>query len=273
MRMKKALSVAVSMLMLCSLVLIANVGTIKAYESGYEIAEAYTTTPVTLNGHWDTGEWEDSWINWLDYSPNHERFCYKASSALNYAPEILMDSSDNTTDAGDIWQICFDGSPVDGTTAPEASDNKIEITGHTTLKVYVGNGTGWVEMGTSSVTWADSLTTSAAPLDFEHYCVEIIVDKASLNTIWGGSAPPIGFRVAMYDANSSTWLAWPPASDPDVPDSWGLIATGNATIPESWSFISVVLLSSVAVAVSFYFLRKRPKTESQRVGKINYTSY
>jgi hypothetical protein len=271
--MKRVLSIGFAILMLCCL-LLANTGIIQAIDENYQVGEAYTTVAVTLDGNWATGEWEDSWIEWLNYSSNGERFCYKASSALNYAPEFLIDSADTTDDAGDIWQICFDGS-VDGTTAPEASDNKIEITGHTTLKVYVGNGTGWVEMSASSVTWADSLTVHDVPLDFEHYCAEIIVDKATLNTIWGGSAPPIGLRVAMYDANTSTWLAWPPASDPDVPDSWGQITGGAETIPESFTFAVVVLLSSVAVAVGFYFARKRPKTKNYipgKTGEINYTS-
>jgi hypothetical protein len=270
--MKRVLTIAFSILMLCCLLLV-NTGIIQASEPGYEVAEAYNTAPVTLDGNWATGEWEDSWIEWLNYSANGERFCYKASGAIGYAPEILIDSADNTTDAGDIWQICFDGG-VDGTTAPEDSDNKIEIIGHTTLKVYVGNGTGWVETSTSSVTWFDSLTIHAAPLDFEHWCVEIIVDKASLNA-WGANPPPIGFRVAMYDATNATWLAWPPASDPDIPDSWGQIVGGAETIPESLSLGAVVLLSSVAVAVGFYFVRKRPKTKnysSAKTGEINYTS-
>ena len=261
--MKRVLTTSFLILMLCCL-LLGNITRVQASEPGYEVEEAYTTEPVTLDGSWATGEWEDSWIEWLNYSANGERFCYKASDALNYAPEILIDSADTTDDAGDIWQICFDGGPVDGTTAPEASDNKIEITGHTTLKVYVGNGTGWEEMDNSAVTWADSLTIHDIPLDFEHWCAEIIVDKATINPSpgWGGNPPPIGFRVAMYDETTASWLAWPPDSDPDVPDTWGQITGGNPTIPESLSFGVVVLLSSVAVAVVFYLVRKRPKTKS-----------
>lgn len=258
--MKRVVTISFLILMLCCL-LVGNVTMIQASEPGYEVSEAYDTATVTANGNWASGEWEDSWIEWLNYSANGERFCYKADDDIGYAPEILIDSADTTDDAGDIWQICFDGDPVNGITAPEASDNKIEITGHTTLKVYVGNGTGWEEMDNSAVTWADSLTIHDTPLDFEHWCVEIIVDKASLSTVWGGNPPPIGFRVAMYDATNATWLAWPPASDPDVPDTWGQITGGNPSIPESWSFIGVVLLSTVAVAIVFYLVRKRPKSE------------
>jgi hypothetical protein len=255
--MKRVFTIAFAILMLCSLILVANVGIIKASEPGYEVSEAYDTSPVTLDGKWATGEWEDSWIEWLNYSANGERFCYKASSALSYAPEILIDSADTTNDTGDIWQICI-GVP-DGA-APLSSQNKIEIVGHKNLTVYAGNGSGWNEIQTSSVTWADSMTIHAVPLNYEHWCLEIIIDKSTLNAAWNG-APPIGLRVAMYDATNATWLAWPPASDPDVPDSWGLITGGSSTIPESLSFGVVVLLSSAAVAVGFYFTRKRPKTK------------
>ncbi len=170
---------------------------------------------------------------------------------------------------GDIWQICIG---VPNGAAPLSSQNKIEIVGHQNLTVYEGNGSGWDEIQTSSVKWADSMTIHDVPLDYEHWCLEIIIDKSTLNAAWNG-APPIGLRVAMYDATNATWLAWPPASDPDVPDSWGQITGGAATIPDSLSFGVVVLLSSAAVAVGFYFKRKRPKTQSycsRKKGKVNY---
>ena len=269
--MKRVLAVGFSILTLCCL-LLANTAMVQASEPGYEVSEAYETTPVTLDGNWATGEWEDSWIEWLDYSANGERFCYKASAALNYIPEILIDSSDTTDDAGDIWQICI-GVPGEDVT-PQAGQNKIEIVGHENLTVYEGDGSGWVEIDNSSVTWADNMTIHDVPLDYEHWCVEIIIDKTAIGSAAWNAAPPVGLRVAMYDATNATWLAWPPASDPDVPDSWGQIIGGAATIPESLSFGVAVLLSSVAVAVSFYCLRKRSRTESyssEKTGKINYT--
>jgi hypothetical protein len=102
-----------------------------------------------------------------------------------------------------------------------------------------------------------------------------MIDKTMIGSVAWNSAPPFGCRVAMYDADTSTWLAWPPASDPDIPDSWGQISGGQATVPESFTFGVVVLLSSVAVAVGFYFARKRPKTKnyiSGKAGEMNYTS-
>jgi hypothetical protein len=253
-RMKKEIRSAFSMLII-GCILLGTGAIVKASEPGYVVMEAYDTAPVTLDGNWATGEWEDSWIEWLNYSTNGERFCYKASSALEYGPEILIDSSDNTTDAGDIWQVCI--GVVDGA-APTSGQNKIEIVGHETLTVYAGDGEDWVVVDDSPVTWADNMTIHDAPLDYEHYCVEMIIDKATLNSAWN-AAPPIGLRVAMYDESNDTWLAWPPESDPDVPDTWGEIQGGAASIPDSWSLISVVLLSSVAVAVAVHSMRKRTK--------------
>ena len=53
----------------------------------------------------------------------------------------------------------------------------------------------------------------------------------------------------------------------DVPDDWELETGVYATIPEALTIVAVVLLSSVAVAVSFYCLRKRSKTESYSSAK------
>ena len=257
--MKRAMSVAFLMLPLCSLLFVANVGTTMASEPGYEVSEAYTTAPVTPDGNWATGEWEDSWIEYMDASATDERFCYKAdgNSGL-YSPELLIDSADTTNDTGDIWQICI-GIP-DGGNFPLEGQNKIEIVGHETLTVYEGDGAGWVVADSSPVTWADNITIHDVPFDYEHWCLEMIIDKTAMAGGAYNAAPPIGLRVAMYDETEDLWVAWPPQSDADSPGGWGLITGGEASIPDSLSFISVVLLSSVAVAAAVYSVRKRPKT-------------
>jgi hypothetical protein len=188
----------------------------------------------------------------------------------------LLDFSDNTTDADDIWQLCIDG-PVSGGTAPQTDHWKIEIQGHTTLKMYSGTGTGWVENASapiSSIRWNNSLTATGGVFNYPHWILEIQVNKGGLGA-WGANPPPEAFRIAMFDASNASqgWIAWPPTSA-DVPDDWGLIGSYGSTIPESLSFGVVVLLSSVAVAVGFHWLRKRPKTErssSAKTGEINYT--
>lgn len=258
--------------MLCSLLLL-NMEKVNAHEPGYVISEAYEAGGVTLDGEWGAGEWEGAgWIEYLD--PYDARFAYKMDATSgDYLMSWLMEFADDTDNATDMWQICIDGADDEGT-APNANDVKIEIEGHTTLTVYVGDGQGWTELQTTAVTWAESLTTTSdwLPYNETHYVVEVKVDKAQLGT-WGGSPPPHGMRVAMYDASNETqgWIEWPP-TDPDVPETWGLIDEGVPTVPESFGIAVVVLLSSAAIAVSLYFLRKRPQNDvcSQvRVKNVN----
>ena len=245
--------------MLCCL-LVGNLVMVQAAEPGYLIQEANVTAPVTLDGNWEELEWEEGWLEWMDPGVSYARFCYKADRLNDYAVEILVDSIDTTDDAGDIWQICI-GVPLGGD-APQVGHNKIEIVGHETLTVYEGDGVEWVQIGSLAVTWADSLATdNPAPCDYEHWCVEMIIDKTSIGSAAWNGAPPFDLRVAMYDETEDTWKAWPPQSDPDVPEGWGQVGENyGASIPESLSFGVVALLSSVAVAVVFYSVRKRPKT-------------
>ena len=269
--MKRALVVAFCILTLCSLLLV-NVGTTMASEPGYTLTEAYTVSPVTVDGKWTSpAEWSDAYI--LPIYGKNARWAYKMdTNAGPYLMSFLVEFPDTTTDAGDRWQICIDGS-ADGGTAPNSNDNKIEIQGHTTLKVYVGNGTGWDPLTTTAVTWKDNVTTS--PTDpANHYVLEVQADKSALGT-WGANPPPHGVYVAMYDASNQSqgWVAWPPTSA-DNPSRWGLIADYTGTIPEGFSLGVVVLLSSVAVMVGVFFFRKRSRTEShslEKTGKINYT--
>ena len=263
--MKRVLTVAFSILFLCCLLLL-NMGMAQASQPGYEITEAYQTVPITIDGNWEHGEWEDSWIEYMDNSTAHERFCYKADP-VHDAPEFLIDSADTTNDPGDIWQICI-GVPVDAGGVPQSGQNKIEIVGHTNLTVYQGNGVGWskIEGLETTVVWANALTIEDVPFNYTHWCLEMQIDKDTLNSEWS-SGPPIGLRVAFYDESKDLWVTWPPQSDPDIPGGWGQITGGADSIPESLSLGVVVVTSSVAVAVSFFCLRKRPKTESYSSGK------
>ena len=255
--MKKS-TIGFTLLMLCGL-LVGNIALVQGQAEGYSITEANAGVPITADGNWDTDEWEDGWIEWMDPEVSYTRFAFKADSGNAYAPEFFLDFDDNTDDAADLWQICI-GVPIWGD-APEAGHNKIEILGHETLTVYEGDGTDWVELeGEDAVTWADSLTTTPAPMDYEHWFCEIIIDKTSIGSAAWNGAPPFALRVAMYDASNQSWVMWPPESDPDVPEGWGQVYDYSGSIPEGLSFGIIALLSSVAVAVVFYSTRKRPKT-------------
>jgi hypothetical protein len=141
--MKKVLSVAFCTLVLCSLLLIVNIGRVLATEAGYSvIMENYAGTAITLDGKWtSTSEWADAW-NEQQFPAANARFMYKMVASDVYQMTWLVEFRDTTNDANDKWVICIDGNQ-DGGTAPQSDDVKMEITGHTTLQVYVGNGTGW----------------------------------------------------------------------------------------------------------------------------------
>ena len=267
--MKRVLSIVFSVLMLCCLLL---VGIAKAGNMAYAIVEYWAQVTPTIDGQWSPDN------EWTDGPPikisDNANYTYKMDTSLgsgSYMIQIIIEFyNDTTNDADDFWQICFDQSNAGGT-APTTACFKIDINGHTNLTFYQGNGGGWDDITAGGeITWANSI--SASPTNStSHYILELQFNKeAGLITI---PAPANGIRIAVYDASnpSAGVEAWPPASSADVPDEYGVIATYSSEpyIPEVFSIGVVVLLSSVAVAVSFCFLRNRSKTESQRMGIIN----
>ena len=253
--MKKIVSVAFSVLMLCSLLLL---GIASAGNPAYSMTCYTNTVFVTINGQWATDEWiQGQPVN----MSNNARFTHATRTTgigMDFMIEVF---DDNTDDVGDLWQICID-SDNSGGAAPDTDDYMFEIQGHTTLNTYKGNGTGWVPITPDfqEVTWADSITATpwnAAP----HWMFELRDSDKMQDEIVVGD-PPNGLRVAAYDASTNTTSSWAPDSDPDVPSTWGVITNIDPTpyIPEGFSIVFLVLLSSVAVVVSFYFMRKRPKT-------------
>jgi hypothetical protein len=250
--------------MLCSSLLI---GIAIAGEPGYTLMEAYQTNAVTLDGKWTSGtEWSDAFILPMVGTTLGANgiWAYKMVSGDAYLMSFLIESPDNTNDAGDRWTICIDGSN-DGGSAPKADDTKIEIVGHTTLLMYAGNGTGWSLRSNTAVTWKDSLATSTYN-SANHYILEVQVNKATLGE-WGANPPPHGVFVSMYDASNAGagTVAWPPTSA-DNPGRWGVIATYDTAVPEGFTIAFIAVLSTIAVIgalalrrskTSTYFLRSR----------------
>jgi hypothetical protein len=257
--MRKFSSIALCTLTLCILLLAVNIGTVLASQAGYNVTEVYGGGAITLDGKWGSGEWPTDGA-WIDnrFNVSNARFAYKMDSSTGaYLMSWLLEWHDTTNDAGDIWIICIDGS-ADGGTAPQADDVKIQITGHQSLSVFAGTGTAW---GANSSTlaavvkWKDSLTTSTYDA-VNHWVVEVQADKGSLGA-WGANPPPEGIYEAMYDASTNQWTSWPPAQSPNVPNNWGLIATYDTTVPEGLTVGVLVLLSSAAVLLGSFFVRKR----------------
>jgi hypothetical protein len=250
--MKRIQSIAICMLVLCSLFVLVNLGTIMASEPTYTFTEYYGGTAVTADGKYTSA---DEWLDTTTQSiaPN-VHWAYKMDIS-DYSMTWIIEFADKTNDAGDRWQICIDGS-VDGGTAPNDNDIKIEIEGHTTLKGYIGTGTAWAPT-TVVASFADSIATSAhdpAP----HYIVEIKFSKSQWG--WGANPPPHGVRIACYDASNAAqgWVQWPPTTDTN-PSRWGLMETyAAAPAPEGLTIGFMVLLSSIAVVVGTRYFRKRP---------------
>lgn len=256
--------------LLSSLVLILAVNV--SADTAFTHIDYSTTAAPTIDGQYVGGtEWSSSGSEifgtngiWRD-----QWMMAGTSSANEY---MLIETSDATNDAGDYWELCFDGN-ADGGAAPQADDYKVRITGHgatATVQWYKGTGTAWATTtapATASFTSVESLSTSPK-ITAAHYILEIAINKGAtdlpLSIYWG-------LRVAYNDAatGGSGLQAWPPApATADSPTSWGYIdyqmnANPNPdpdVVPESLSIALVLVLSSVAIISGTVLLRKHPKT-------------
>jgi hypothetical protein len=197
----------------------------------------------------------------------HTRAILLRTTSLNFSPTTLP------------MQVTTSKYALTATQTPQTNDFRIDYVGHNAsasgVTVYQGNGAGWAEF--TGWTWPDSIfvndTISASPLNSTpHRIVELSMDRDLFDTSTATPAYAPWTRVAVYDENNSTVIAWPP-TEQYVPDDWGLETGVYESIPEALTVGVVVLLSSVAVVVSFYCLRKRSKTEghsSVKTGEITY---
>jgi hypothetical protein len=254
--LKKTSSIAICILLLCSSLLIVSAGTVLASEAGYTYSEYYMGAAVTADGKWtDADEWHDVPAAYIPTSGAHVGVWEYKMDTTDYTMSWLIEFADSTNDAGDRFEICVDGGN-DGGAAPNANDVKIVIEGHTTMKTYIGSGTGWTASSWTA-TFANTLTTS--PHDpATHWVCEIKFSKSQWD--WGANPPPHGIRIAMYDASKDAqgWVAWPPqAVSLDNPARWGSIPDYMAApAPEGLTIGLMLALSSVAVVVSARYFRK-----------------
>jgi hypothetical protein len=260
--MKRSLLVAFSVIVFCGIFLPTTL--VNAYYEGYETTNYLAIEEPVEDGTWTTdNEWDDAMTppNLPDTFHWREKWTYPDDIYEHFLIEFFTDDTD---DAGDYFQICIDHL-ADGGSAPQSDDIRIDWVGHNVsgLTLYQGNGTGWVEF--TGYTWdadifaAESLSSS--PLNSDpHWIIELWMDRSAphFDVEGAGYAPCI--RFAAYDESTDTIVAWPPTSQ-DVPDDWGLEIGVMENIPESLTFVTAVLLSSVAVVVSCHFLRRRSKTE------------
>ncbi|HDQ05393.1 MAG TPA: hypothetical protein ENN36_01555 [Candidatus Bathyarchaeota archaeon] len=258
--MKRILLVVLSVIILCSLSL--PVALVNAYYEGYATTNYQAIEEPVADGKWTTdNEWTDAMIppNLPENFHWRQKWTWPGNIIEHFLIEFFIDDTD---DAGDYFQLCIDHQ-ANGGDAPQADDLKIEWVGHEELTIYQGDGTGWVEF--TDYTWETDIyivdSIDSSPLDSNpHWIIELWMDRSApyFDVSGAGYAPWI--RLAVYDESTDTLAAWPPTS-PDVPDDWGLETGTTESIPESLTFVTAALLSSVAIVVSCYLLRRRPKTE------------
>jgi hypothetical protein len=264
-KMKRALFAAFCILALCSLLLVNTRAVKAATASGYTRTDWYLQVTKTIDGNWTTtDEWTDGEPTVINGNVTF-RSVWEMPSDV-YTNFIIEFFTDNTTDAGDYWEMCFDFNNVGGANLGGSGRYyRVYIEGHNNLTVYQGSTSGWTELPSAKSDIIRANSISASPNSSKpHWILEMnILKSAGTNMI----DSTFGVRVAAYDANTSTLVSWPPGAARDVPDQWGTQTYQYAAFPETLTITAVVLLSSVAVVVSFHFLRKRPKTESYSSGK------
>jgi hypothetical protein len=254
----------IAVIVLCSLLLITTVGTVMAGNDEYSVIE-YWATEVTYDGVWTT---DMEWVGGPQTPISEDAiFTYMLSVSSDYSvmmSEFLVENFvDTTDDAGDYVQICIDPSNGGGST-PQTGYGRIDIIGHTDIVCYVGDGTEWTEIAVDDdIVWAASISESYLE-STPHLILELGFDK-QLNTMLL-TQPPNGLRIAAYDESTDTLAAWPPESDVDNPDSWGVIPAeysstpySDQPIPEGLTFGVMAALSSIALIAGTQYLRKRSK--------------
>jgi hypothetical protein len=251
---------ALSLLILCSLLSLVAVGPIMAGNDDYSITEYWTQVAPTFDGEWTSDdEWTDGQHVQISDNAN---FTYTADIMLtaSMGSQFLIEIfDDDTDDPEDYWQICVDPSNGGGN-APGVGYGRIDIIGHTDVVCYEGDGTVWTEIPLESdIIWANAISDSPNE-PTPHWILELQFTKTE-----GAiqlAEPPNGLRIAVYDESSEDGeLAWPPDSDVDDPDTWGMIPTYSMEpIPEGLNFTVMVFLSSMSLLVGSLYLRKRSKT-------------
>jgi hypothetical protein len=261
----------IATLCLLSLLAMALAGKAVAYNASYTHTDYQGTTAPTVDGKYTTlTEYSEAAAIGFGTDAVYRAFWITGTPVKEY---MIVETMDNTTDAGDYYVICYDSS-ADGGTAPQTDDFKIVITGHgnsATQQWFRGNGTGWSSVtppATAVFDFKESLATSPTSTT-PHYMVEMVVDKQDTAT-FGISIIGINYamRVSYNDTHTGTGTvqAWPPspASD-DIPDGWGYMPAdiSGGTVPESFSIVIIVALSSIAIVAGSVLLRKHTKIAKQ----------
>jgi len=253
--MKKEIIIAFIILALFALTF---TGSATAFNTAYSHMSYPLSNAVTNDGKWtSTTEWTDGLpTNFGVNAAFRDKYAVVSSdSGFAVNQYIMIETWDNTNNAGDYAQVCIDGDGLSGS-APQTDDYMINITGHTTATWFKGTGSGWATTAApASFAWSNS-SSSSPTTSANHYVYEINFDKMEI----GAGIEP-GMRIAVNDAAVGGYglQVWPPATTADVPSAWGDIPYSADPIPESLNLGLIVALTSVAVIAGSVIFQKRSK--------------
>ncbi len=260
--MRKAVWVAFVVALMCSLFL-ASVKAQTATQTIFSLQNA-----VTLDGKWtNNSEWDDAGTANIVgtggvsgiFRDKYEIIGTFGGSDFDVIDWYLIEFfTDKTNDAGDYVRLCYDGDQSGGTT-PQSGDIMVQISGHSTVQTFLGNGTGWAAGSIVNLRYNQSLSVSKLNGTNPHWTTEIAYDKYN-----NGGGISTNIMIALYDASNvaAGIQTWPPGANANSPSTWGVNdASGLSTIPEGLGIGSLTMLASVAVLIGFFCLRNMPKTK------------
>jgi hypothetical protein len=260
-QMKRSVLVVLSILVVSMLALPTVM--VSATRAGTDIQNYLGAADATVDGKWTTAtEWTDA----ATATPIPASFVWREKWSMPAGDIIewtLVEfNTDNTNDAGDYFQLCFDPAN-NGGAAPQTDDIRIDYIGHAGqagVTLYKGTGTGWAVYTTW--TWGTTLTiseqrTSSQLNPAQHWILEMMSTRAGIFDTSGGGYTP-GIRIAVYDASNAAAgvQAWPSASSRDNPADWGLETGVYGAIPESITLVPLFAIGAVAVAAAVIVVKK-----------------
>ncbi len=229
--MKKKLFVAFALCSMLSLLLPTM--TVFASNPAYPTRIFSGRTGAAMDGYWtNSTEWDDAAAPPAGLPAAmtfRDKYTVTFSGGLKVYEWYLIEFfTDNTNNAGDYVQICFNGNASGGAAPNNATDLRIDIIGHNgTVVTYKGNGTAWVPAVINDTIVAQTLNTSKLNGN-QHWITEFRIEKQVNGLQYNNS-----IRVACYDAANATQgvVAFPPGSSQDVPSGWSLNFPASGNLP------------------------------------------
>jgi hypothetical protein len=252
--MKKTLLIALSLMAVCGIIFAGTVSAAVQTNYGFNIGPG--TVVPTVNGQVGTDEYSTD--SFKDFLYDGWTMTTSSFSCKYFIDPLIVENwviefiGDTTDDPGDYVKMSVDaaagfGDPAAGGTAPTDVCIEITVTGTGTATFRKGTGTGWTaftDPTSEDYTMATSVTG--------HRIYELYMQKTTLLAFGYNN----DVRLEVYDATTGKTLLWPPQSDADVPDTWGVGTTVSEAVPEGLTIGIMLSLSTIAVLVGTRYFKK-----------------